>query len=74
MFTDDKRLMIKTMKKAEKELFIDTDLCSLYFTYITENENSMILKIYGAYEICISKGRSVPFLVCENMATTTLNG
>ena len=66
-FTDDKKFMIKTLKKSEKDILLQKGFLEDYFLYISKNPNSLLMKIFGIFELELGPNRFVDFLITENM-------
>ena len=66
-FTDDRALMIKTVKESEKKILFETDFLFDYEKHIKENKHSLLSKILGVYEIKVSNATPMVFLITENM-------
>lgn len=56
-FTDNKKIMLKTLKESEMEIIFNKDFISNYFMHIMKYPKSLLSKIYGVYQIEI-KGKS----------------
>ena len=65
-FSDNQMFMLKTMKESELEILKQGFLMD-YFKYIHSNPDSLLMKIYGIYEIVIGTSDPVIFLITENM-------
>lgn len=48
-FTDNKKIMMKTLKETEMEILFDKDFITKYFQHIMLYPNSLLSKIYGVY-------------------------
>ena len=66
-FTDDKKFMIKTLKKSEKEILLQKGFLEDYFSYLMKNPDSLLMKIFGIFELELGPNRFVDFLITENM-------
>ena len=66
-FTDDKKFMIKTLKKSEKEILLQKGFLEDYFSYLIKNPDSLLMKIFGIFELELGPNRFVDFLITENM-------
>ena len=49
--SDDKNLVIKTVKQIEMNLLMNGKLLEAYLDYITQHESSLIIPILGLYEV-----------------------
>ena len=54
-FTDNKLLMLKSLKLEEFKLIFSTNFISKYYKYIISNDNSLLSKILGVYQVKINK-------------------
>ena len=66
-FTDDKKFMIKTLKKSEKEILLAKGFLEDYFMHLMKNPDSLLMKIFGIFELELGPNRFVDFLITENM-------
>jgi hypothetical protein len=66
-FSDNKALMVKTLKDSEVKILFDQDFLVNYFLYITKNHDSLLSRILGIYEIAIGNQNPMVFLITENM-------
>ena len=64
--TDDNQYMIKTLRVDEFDLIRKTFL-NEYVTYVTRNENSLLCRIYGMYNIIMSQGDEILIIVMRNV-------
>lgn len=65
-FSDNNMLMLKTLKESEDEILFKKGFLAEYFKYIMENPDTLIMKIFGAYQLEIGKSK-VAFVLTENM-------
>lgn len=68
-FTENNLLMMKTMKNSEKDILLDGEFLLDYFVYLMKDTNheSLLMKIFGMYEIKINDNQGMTFLITENM-------
>ena len=52
-FSDNKLLMLKTCTPSEKKLLFDANFLSEYFKYIMLNPDTLLMKIFGCYEVIL---------------------
>ena len=64
--TDDNQYMIKTLRVDEFDLIRKTFL-NEYVMYLTKNENSLLCRIYGMYNIIMSQGDEILIIVMRNV-------
>jgi len=64
--TDDNQYMIKTLRVDEFDLIRKTFL-NEYVNYITKNNNSLLCRIYGMYNIILSQGQEILIIVMRNV-------
>ena len=64
--TDDNRYMVKTLRSDEFELIRHTFL-NKYVQYITHNPNSLLVRIYGMYNIILPQGDEILIIVMRNV-------
>ena len=64
--TDDNQYMIKTLRVDEFDLIRKTFL-NQYVNHITNNPNSLLCRIYGMYNIILSRGDEVLIIVMRNV-------
>ena len=57
LFTDNKALMIKTLKKKEVDVLFDQDDNFLveYFKHLQKNPDSLLARILGVFEVSVSE-------------------
>ncbi len=48
--TDDSKIIIKTLKDEEKDL-LNSEFLSFYLHHLQTNQNSLICRIYGIYNV-----------------------
>ena len=66
-FSDNKLLMLKTLKESEKKILHFKEFLQKYFVFITENPDSLLMRIYGIYQVDIKDEQSICFLITDNM-------
>ena len=61
--------MMKTMKNSEKDILLDGEFLLDYFVHLMKdtNQESLLMKIFGMYEIKINDNPGMTFLITENM-------
>ena len=64
--TDDNRYMVKTLRSDEFELIRHTFL-NKFVQYITHNPDSLLVRIYGMYNIILSQGDEMLVIVMRNV-------
>ena len=64
--TDDNQYMIKTLRVDEFDLIRKTFL-NEYVHYLTQNQSSLLCRIYGMYNIIVSQGDEVLIIVMRNV-------
>jgi 1-phosphatidylinositol-4-phosphate 5-kinase len=64
--TDDNRYMVKTLRSDEFELIRHTFL-NKFVQYITHNPDSLLVRIYGMYNIILSQGHEMLVIVMRNV-------
>ena len=64
--TDDNQYMIKTLRVDQFDLIRKTFL-NEYVNYITKNNNSLLCRIYGMYNIILSQGQEILIIVMRNV-------
>ena len=52
-FSDNNLMMLKTLKPSEKKILFDQGFLLDYFKYIIQNPDSLLMKIFGVYEMQI---------------------
>ena len=52
-FSDNNKLMMKTLKESEKDIIFKKEFLHKYFMYINENPDSLLMRIYGIYQVDI---------------------
>jgi 1-phosphatidylinositol-4-phosphate 5-kinase len=68
-FSNDNKLIIKTMRGSEKKVFLE--MLEYYIAHIDSTENkSLLARIYGIYTIRSNRFRPIDVLVMENTAQT----
>jgi 1-phosphatidylinositol-4-phosphate 5-kinase len=68
-FSFDNKLIIKTMKGSEKQVFLD--MIDSYIAHIDSTDNkSLLARIYGIYTIRSNRFGPIDVLVMENTAQT----
>lgn len=65
-FTDDMKFVIKTVKKAEKEILLDNFLCR-YHDHLINNPGSLLTRFYGLFTIKIGLSNSFTFVIMNNL-------
>ena len=64
-FSNDKRLLIKTISKGDFEAFLSIQ--NDYFEHFRNNPMSLLARIYGLYEINVEEQDAVRLIVMENV-------
>ena len=59
--------MMKTLKKSEVEILFEKNFLNDYYYHIKNHENSLLMKIFGVYEIQVKNQNAIYFLITENM-------
>ena len=54
-FSDNKLLMIKTLKQSEMKILFETNFLVDYYKYILQNPSSLLSRILGVYELQINE-------------------
>jgi len=67
-FSDNKLLMLKTCNPSEKKLLFDANFLAEYFKYVMTNPETLLMKIFGCYEVVIGN-REFCFILTENMVS-----
>jgi len=50
-FSDNKMLMLKTLKESEDQILFKKGFLLDYFKYIMNNPDTLIMKIFGVYQL-----------------------
>ena len=66
-FPDNNRLMLKTLKDSEYEILFQKGFLLEYFKYIRSNPNSLLMMIFGVYEMNIGEQTKITFILTDNM-------
>ena len=66
-FSDNKQLMIKTVKPSEMDILFKTDFLTDYLQHLKDNPDSLLSRILGVFEVTVSKSSPMVFLITENM-------
>ena len=64
--TDDNKYMIKTLKPEELELLKHAFLKE-YIEYIKDNPDSLLIRLYGMYNIVLGQGDEILIIVMRNV-------
>lgn len=72
-FSDNKMLMIKTLKQSELKILFETNFMVDYYKYIIANADSLLSRILGVYEMQVNDQSPIFFFVTENMITHDFN-
>ena len=59
--------MLKTLKPSEKEILVEKNFLAEYFIYLQSNPGSLLMKIFGVFDIQIGSQSELSFLITENM-------
>ena len=66
-FSHDNKFIIKTLSSSDKKKLIqimEGDYCS----YLEQNQNSLLARIYGMYVVKKQDGKSIDLIIMENTA------
>ena len=66
-FSDNKVLMIKTVKPSEMDILFKTDFLLDYYQHLKSHPDSLLSRILGIFEVTVSKSSPMVFLITENM-------
>jgi len=66
-FTDNKKIMMKTLKESEFEIIFDKEFITKYFQHIMLYPKSLLSKIYGVYQVCVAGKSPIYFFLTDNM-------
>ena len=67
-FSDNRKLMLKTLKPEEFDILFDEDKFLIdYYKYITTHPDSLLSRILGVYCIRAKKQAPMTFFITENM-------
>ena len=66
-FPDNNKLMLKTLKESEKDILFQKGFLLDYFKFILKNPETLLMKIFGVYEMQIGKSRPISFILTDNM-------
>ena len=66
-FSDNNKIMMKTLKESEMTILFDKNFLLYYFQYLMTNPNSLLMKIFGVYKLVIGKQNAIYFILTENM-------
>ena len=64
-YSHDRKFIIKTITSSELKTFLNT--LKDYYSYINNNKNSLITKIYGIYSIVIASASSISIILMQNL-------
>lgn len=59
--------MIKTVKPSEMDILFKTDFLVDYLAHLKAHPDSLLSRILGVYEVTVSNGSPLVFLITENM-------
>ena len=59
--------MLKTLKSSEKDILFSKGFLLEYFKYSIRNPDTLLMKIFGVYEMQIGSSRPMSFILTENM-------
>lgn len=66
-FPDNNKLMLKTLKESESEIMFSKGFLLEYFKFILKNPETLLMKIFGVYELQIGKSKPISFILTDNM-------
>lgn len=66
-FSDNKKLMIKTLKEKEFEILFEDKFLIDYYKHITQNKDSLLSRLLGVYQVRAKKQTPMTFFITENM-------
>jgi len=69
-YSENNKLMLKTMKKSEMEVFFDEDFIVGYYFHLSRSPNSILTKYLGIYEVKVNNNSPIYFFVTENLFGT----
>lgn len=69
-FSDNRRLMIKTLKEKERDILFEDKFLIAYYKHITSNRSSLLSRLLGVYEVRAKKQTPMTFFITENMIGT----
>ena len=66
-FSDNKILMVKTLKESEFKILFDHKFMVDYYKHLINNRDSLLSRILGVYEIQVNDQSPIIFFITENM-------
>lgn len=66
-FTDNKTLVLKTLKLSEKDLMMEHGILENYYYYIKDHEHTYLSKFYGIYTIRIKFMADITCCIMDNL-------
>ena len=66
-FSDNNMMMLKTLKPAEYDILFNKGFLLDYFKYVMTNPDTLLMKIFGVYEMQIGDSQPMQFILTDNM-------
>jgi hypothetical protein len=66
-FPDNNRLMLKTLKDSEHEIIFNKGFLLDYFKYTRKQPETLLMRIFGVYEMQIGDHTKISFILTDNM-------
>lgn len=65
-FSDDNKIMIKTLKESEFDILVNTDFLINYVMHLVRNPDSILSRYLGVYEVILTDQEPIFFFITEN--------
>ena len=66
-FTDNSKVMLKTLKESEIHILIKHNFLLDYFKHVQTNPDTLLMKFLGMYQIQFKEAAPIYFIITENM-------